>query len=431
MNGSMQCVTGTPARAEMLAAMLAAENAALTLAPDPAAAAASNADIIFADAEMADALAGAAGNSVVVALCDAANAAENGIAAQSAAHDIIALPCHPVEFASRLKSLMRIRMLRDELAQRSGPADGQSDAKPGTVLVLGSAKARARCAALLAQGGGSVEAEDDMSGLIIAARGVWSCIVLAVDDASRDPSLVVRQLKSIGDLRGMPILVFGDPSGAREAAALAASGADMLSVSASAGEARKRVAALAGKAMLLARLRASVLRGGTGRDAETGLADSTELQRVATISCRRLQAQGKPAALLLIGIDGAGHHVETAEPTIEGAMTQGVVRVLQRGLRGFDFASRHAPDVFAIFMPGTNAEGARSAADRLINDMKAERIRGHAAGANATCSIGIAALEAGGPADAEALIWTAAAALEEARSKGAATVCIAPVPLAA
>jgi diguanylate cyclase (GGDEF)-like protein len=114
---------------------------------------------------------------------------------------------------------------------------------------------------------------------------------------------------------------------------------------------------------------------------------------------------------MLIGPDPVA-----AGQTLPDSAWKDLAAVILRGLRGLDLAARLDATRFAILMPGTDAQGAQRAAERLCQDIALERLRfGPERRQGLTCSVGVAA---GHAEDASGLLPLANAALDEAIRNG-------------
>jgi two-component system, cell cycle response regulator len=430
MSANLIYVTANTERSEAFKAICADENYTLTVCTPESIGDCSTYDLIFCDVENSINFSAAPKTIPIVAIYDAANPQQVIAALTGHAIDVLAFPFNAIEAASRLRCLSRLHMLQDELNHRRSIPKVEA-ALP--VLVVGSDAACKGVEGSLSDKFIVECAADDMTGLLRAAQGQWSCVVLALNDASREPAAMIRQMRVLDRTRTTPILVHTELADARCVAALQAGANDMVFGNCSPAELSKRIQALALRKSVLDALRADAasIAPLSDFDHATGLPGPTQLMRSMPASLERLKAQGKPASLLLIAVDPlAGMPEGEAVPdSVMLALTQ----VLRRSLRGFDYACRYSADCFAILMPGADAKGAEAVANRICAEIKSEKVRlKDARKDGTTASIGLATMAASGGADtAQQMIATATDSLAKAQALGAAQVVAQELKLAA
>jgi two-component system, cell cycle response regulator len=431
MSANLLYVTNNANRAEAFKAICADENYALTVCATANAGDSKNFDLIFSDAVTVAQLKHAANKTPVVAIFDIADPSETNSALACAALDVLAFPFNAIEAASRLRCLSRLFMLQNELLVRQ--TKPVQSAKELPILVLGSASATQTIKSNLGTNFTVECAEDDMTGLLRAAQGQWATVIIALNDESRDPSPMIRQLRALDRTRTTPVLIHAEAADARCVAALESGANDMVFANSSAEEIVKRVSALALRKSVLDALRAdaAAIAPLSDFDHATGLPGPTQFLRTMPASLERLKAQGKPASLLLIAID-APSSVPEGQATPDSVMLA-LTQVLRRSLRGFDYACRYSINCFAILMPGADANGAETVATRICDEIKSEKVRqldGRKDGN--TVSIGLATMPiSGGAISAEQMIATALTALAKAQAQGAAQIVMQEFKLAA
>jgi two-component system, cell cycle response regulator len=430
MSANLIYVTANTERSEAFKVICADENYTLTVCTPESIGDCSTYDLIFCDAENSIDFSAAPKTIPIVAIYDGANSQQVIAASTGHAIDVLAFPFNAIEAASRLRCLSRLHMLQDELNHRRSILKAEA-ALP--VLVVGSDAACKGVENSLSELFIVECAADDMTGLLRAAQGQWSCVVLALNDASRYPAAMIRQMRVLDRTRTTPILVHTELADARCIAALQAGANDMAFGNCSPAELFKRIQALALRKSVLDALRADAasIAPLSDFDHATGLPGPTQLMRSMPASLERLKAQGKPASLLLIAVDPlAGMPEGEAVPdSVMLALTQ----VLRLSLRGFDYACRYGADCFAILMPGADANGAEAVANRICAEIKSEKVRlKDARKDGTTASIGLATMAAsGGAASAEQMIATALDSLAKAQALGAAQVVAQEMRLAA
>jgi diguanylate cyclase (GGDEF)-like protein len=147
---------------------------------------------------------------------------------------------------------------------------------------------------------------------------------------------------------------------------------------------------------------------------------------------------GAPLGLMMLDMDGLKAINDQGGHRAGDTAIAGVGRVLREATREHDLAARLGGDEFVMLMPSTDLEGANAVARRVLELLSAGSvpIQGRAVGLRA--SIGVAALQFGGPCPSavgrslpsgffeevvERLIRLADASLYEAKRKGGGRVC--------
>jgi diguanylate cyclase (GGDEF)-like protein/PAS domain S-box-containing protein len=108
------------------------------------------------------------------------------------------------------------------------------------------------------------------------------------------------------------------------------------------------------------------------RDPLTGLGNYRRLQEAFETETKWLQRTGRPAALLLLDVDGLKKINDAHGHLVGSRALCRLADALRTECRAIDTAVRHGGDEFAVILPDTNAEGGRSLAfrmaSRLAND---------------------------------------------------------------
>ncbi len=436
MSAKIIYVTASAARSEAFKAICEVENYSVNVYAPGAIGDCTGLDLFFHDADVTEKPTGLPETVPVVAVYDGANHAAMNTALAENASDVLAFPFDDVETASRLRCLSRLHMLQDELRQPklkqhvSLPAHNK-DRLP--ILIIAAEGACEPVAAKLMSAFQVECADDDITGLLRAAQGQWSCVVMALSETSRDLAAMIAQMRALDHTRTMPILVHTPTADERCVAALQAGANDMVKAECTALEVVKRVQALALRKSVLDALRAeaALIAPLADFDHATGLPGPTQLMRSLPASLERLKTKGKPASLLLIAVDPPSDMTEGG--AVPDSVMLALTQVLRRSLRGFDYACRYSADSFAILMPDADAKGAAAVAERICAEIKSEKVRlkdGRKDGT--TASIGLATMgTSGGASSASEMIATALDCLAKARAQGAARIVVQELKLAA
>ncbi|MEN3000892.1 MAG: diguanylate cyclase [Armatimonadota bacterium] len=154
-------------------------------------------------------------------------------------------------------------------------------------------------------------------------------------------------------------------------------------------------------------------------DGLTGLYNYRHFQERYQEEVRRARRYQTPFAVMLIDMDNF-KQVNDQYGHLEGdyVLVQ-IADLIRRTVRETELIARYGGDEFAILLPATNLQGARIAAERLLQVMRASRFtttEGEPV-ANLTLSIGLAAYPDSSPSPAE-ILEKADEALETAKKTG-------------
>ncbi len=107
-------------------------------------------------------------------------------------------------------------------------------------------------------------------------------------------------------------------------------------------------------------------------DALTGLGNYRRLQDGFETEAKWAQRTGRSSALLLLDLDGLKKINDGQGHAVGSRALCRVARALRLECRAVDVAARQGGDEFAVILPGTNAEGARSFARRAASRLAAD-----------------------------------------------------------
>jgi diguanylate cyclase (GGDEF)-like protein len=123
-----------------------------------------------------------------------------------------------------------------------------------------------------------------------------------------------------------------------------------------------------------------------------------------------------PLTIVMFAIDGVETIFEEHGHLTGDRVCAEVGRRLRATLRDADVVGQRADESFLVALPETDFDGARIAADRVLDSVRSKPISGVRDSVEATVSAGVAV--AMGDDDLERVLGAAAAALENARSAG-------------
>ncbi len=351
---------------------------------------------------------------------------------EAGADDFLMKPPEDVALFARVRSLVRLKVLvdelrlRDETSRRLGVVKAEESREDvglgGTIVVFND---DASVASDIASDLGdkhdvrlsSVEGGEPRLDAAVDAD------LLIVDLRSRafDPLRLCSLIRSSEDLRQTPILVVCAPQETQKLVrALELGVNDYVHEPIDPSELQLRVRTQLRRKRYADRLRASVQESMemAVRDQLTGLHNRRYLNQHLEELVNRSRGSGKPLSLIICDID----HFKNLNDTHGHAVGDKVLREFGKRLtsfmRGVDLACRFGGEEFVIVMPDTNIFGATVVAERLRRVIADEPFR--ASGERElplTASFGVASA-LGANANAEQLLIKADAALYRAKERG-------------
>ena len=346
------------------------------------------------------------------------------------ADDFVTKPIDDVILFARVKSLVRLKAVMDELREReeSGrrlgvDADGAGRLRGsgGRVLIVDDNELQSGKMLAHLSGEHRPVVEADPAAALIAARGPVDLMIVNVSSSGFDGLRFVAQARSSEASRRTPILAVVDPADRpRLLKALELGVNDILPRPVDAEELmartrtqikRKRYADF-----LKEKLDYSLEMAVT--DALTGLHNRRYMAGQLQAMVGRAGQGGDPVAVLVMDID----HFKAVNDSFGHDAGDEVLREfavrLATNVRAIDLPCRLGGEEFVVVMPGASLEAAARVADRIRRDIEAQPfpIMGGAEGLTVTVSIGVAASVAGDTP--EGLLKRADEGVYEAKAHG-------------
>ena len=368
---------------------------------------------------------------VMVTALDQAKDRVQGL--EAGADDFLTKPVNDLALFARVKSLVRLKMVTDELrmreatGQRIGALVGGSTERmlmtePGRVLVIDDrpTSLKRTCEALSIEHNVAVaESPDEM--LQLAAIGDYDLLIVSLTLAEHDGLRLCSQLRSLEATRQTPLLAIveeGDTP--RLVRALDMGVNDYLVRPVDRNELVARCRTQLRRKRFQDYLREKFQQGLelAITDSLTGLYNRRYMESHLGAMVEDGLTNAKPVSLLIFDIDFFKSVNDTYGHAAGDAVLKEFSQRISQNVRGVDLACRMGGEEFVVVMPDTDLAYAKMVAERLrtrIGETPFKIDEGQ--DLNVTVSIGIAVVE-GAVDTAEKLIERADAALYRAKREG-------------
>ncbi len=375
---------------------------------------------------------------MVTALSDVADRVRG---LEAGADDFLTKPVDEMALFARVRSLVRLKMMMDELRLREdtseqlgalteGFALNVSDASDACLLLAEDDKSSAdKIRAIVEEGGYDLRVASSRTDLIGQATSKpYDVLLISLDVADDDALRLCSQLRSNDETRHTPIVLLVDENdNNRLAKALELGVNDYLMRPVDRHELIARMRTQVRRKKYQDRLRANYHRS-LSLAVTDGLTELYNRRYLAThldAQVNQARRKSKPLAALMIDID----HFKTVNDTYGHACGDEVLRETARrisaNVRSFDTVARYGGEEFVVVMPDTDPESAAAVAERLRQTISATPVKvvEPAAIVPVTASIGIGTAEPGANVAAAALLERADEALYAAKNGGRNQVC--------
>ena len=353
---------------------------------------------------------------------------------EAGADDFLTKPVNDLQLMTRVKSLVRLKTLTDELrlrasttrnigieellSRRNAVVEEESrvllvDDRPGSAERI-SRMLRGRCALTLNG--------DPQAAFFQAAEGGFDCIIISTGLSDYDPLRLCSQLRTLDRTRFLPImLIAGEGEDDKLVRGLELGVNDYLVRPVDQQELVARLMTQIRRKRYNDHLRASLAQTieMAVTDGLTGLHNRRYLDSHLATLFERARSRNRPLSLMITDIDRFKLINDTWGHDAGDAILREFAARLRKNVRGIDLACRMGGEEFVVVMPDTDA---------VIAEKVAERIRLQIAQApfptgdgdhsiDVTVSVGVAGI---GPGieTMEALMKRADRALYEAKNGG-------------
>jgi two-component system cell cycle response regulator len=300
------------------------------------------------------------------------------------ADDFLTKPVSDLALVSRVKSLIRLKMVTDELALRAAAlqsvgfnsADVFADTTEigGRILVVDDRENSTRRVRQGLRPRFEVEiTADPAHALAEAEKRDFDLLIVSLSLAAGDGLRLCSQIKAIDRLRQLPVLLITDADETqRVMRALEIGVNDYVTRPIDANELRARVRTQLRRKLYADRLRATVSSAVelAITDPLTGLYNRRYLEAHLDSTITQAIATAKPACLLIFDIDHFKGINDSHGHDAGDDVLRDFAERLRRGVRGIDLVARYGGEEFVLLMPDTDASFAATVAERLRSDVE-------------------------------------------------------------
>ncbi|MBY5459474.1 PleD family two-component system response regulator [Rhizobium leguminosarum] len=326
---------------------------------------------------------------------------------KAGADDFLTKPVNDLQLISRVKSLLRLKTLSDELRIRADTAhtmgiddltragEGRADETAQVLLVDGRANSQERIIKALKPVADVLALSDPQAALFEAAESAFDLVIVNANFDDYDPLRLCSQLRSLERTRFLPILIITE-QGADDMVvrALDLGVNDYIIRPVDPNELVARSLTQIRRKRYNDRLRASVKQTIelAVTDPLTGLYNRRYLDNHLNVLFNRSMARGRPLSVLITDIDRFKHVNDTYGHDGGDEVLREFANRVRSTIRGADLACRYGGEEFVVVMPDTSPEIAAAVAERLRAAIEnAPFMLKHAGEAlNVTASFGIA-----------------------------------------
>ncbi|SIP97947.1 response regulator receiver modulated diguanylate cyclase [Rhizobium sp. RU20A] len=351
---------------------------------------------------------------------------------KAGADDFLTKPVNDLQLMSRVKSLVRLKNVSDELRHRAETAHALAlqdmaardrQEGPGSVLLVdGRASSQERIVKALSPVAEVTALSDPQAALFEAAENSFDLVIVNSNFEDYDPLRLCSQLRSLERTRYIPVLLVVE-QGADETVvrAFELGVTDYIMRPLDPNELVARSMTQVRRKRYNDRLRTSVQETIelAVTDALTGLHNRRYLDSHLKLLLDRATARGRQLSLCITDIDRFKAVNDTYGHDVGDAVLREFARRIRSTVRGADLACRYGGEEFVVVMPDTLHETAESVAERLriLVESIPFPIPGGDGPISITASLGIATLIPGQDT-AETLIRRADRALYQAKNSG-------------
>ncbi|APO74365.1 response regulator PleD [Rhizobium etli 8C-3] len=299
---------------------------------------------------------------------------------KAGADDFLTKPVNDLQLISRVKSLLRLKTLSDELRIRAETAEtmgiddllrageGRPEEAGQILLVDGRANSQERIIKALKPIADVTAISDPQAALFEAAENAFELVIVNANFDDYDPLRLCSQFRSLERTRFLPILIITE-QGADDMVirALDLGVNDYIVRPVDPNELVARGLTQIRRKRFNDRLRASVKQTIelAVTDPLTGLNNRRYLDNHLKVLFNRSMARGRPLSVLITDIDRFKQVNDTHGHDAGDEVLKEFANRIRSTVRGADLACRYGGEEFVVVMPDTSPEVAAAVAERL------------------------------------------------------------------
>jgi len=353
---------------------------------------------------------------------------------KAGADDFLTKPVNDLQLISRVKSLLRLKTLSDELRIRAETAqniglddllragEGRIEEAGQVLLVDGRGSSQERIIRALKPIANVMAMSDPKAALFEAAENAFELVIVNANFEDYDPLRLCSQLRSLERTRFIPLLLITE-QGAEDmiVRALDIGVNDYIVRPVDPNELIARTLTQIRRKRYNDRLRLSVKQTIelAVTDGLTGLHNRRYLDNHLTVLFNRAATRNRPLSVCITDIDRFKLVNDTYGHDAGDEVLKEFAARVRSTVRGADLACRFGGEEFVVVMPDTTAEVAGRIAERLRLAIESEPFILRASGTriDITASMGLSSNQ-GGAATPEQLLKQADMALYAAKNGG-------------
>ena len=353
---------------------------------------------------------------------------------EAGADDFLTKPVNDLQLMTRVKSLVRLKMLTDELRLRASTTRNigieellsrrqpAGEPTPKVLLIDERAQSSERIRKMLRQAADLDVASDPHAGFFQAAEAPYECVIVSTGFAEYDPLRLCSQLRSLDRTRFLPIILVAEVGEEeRVIRGLELGINDYLTRPIDQHELTARMRTQVKRKRYNDQLRASVTQTieMAVTDGLTGLHNRRYLDSHLQTLFDRAVGRRRPLSVMITDLDRFKSINDTFGHDGGDDVLREFAQRLRKNVRGIDLACRFGGEEFVVVMPDTDAQVAEKVAERIRAEIaRAPFAVGHdGQTVEVTVSVGVSSLRRGTDT-VEALMKRADVALYEAKSGG-------------